>query len=204
MLAGGGLGSGQQPSVNRRVWRDYGGSADNARYVTFNQITKANVSRLQVAWTYPTGDGNASVFSPTIVDNVMYLLAKNSSLIAVDATTGKEIWIHANLNGISPRGINYWESGDRSDRRLIFQRNNFLEAIDARTGQSIFSFGTDGAVNLKENFDRAPVEIGRASSSTPGKVFENLILLGSATGEGYFSTPGVVRAIDVVTGKVVW
>jgi quinoprotein glucose dehydrogenase len=200
------LDSDQQPApaADRRVWRDYGGTPDNARFVTFSQITKNNVSRMRVAWTYPMGDGNASVFSPIVVDNVMYLLAKNSSLIAVDAATGKEIWIHANLNGISPRGINYWESKDRSDRRLIFQRNNFLEAIDARTGQSILSFGTDGAVNLKEGFDRPAAEIGRASSSTPGKIFENLILLGSATGEGYFSTPGVVRAIDVVSGRIVW
>jgi len=204
VLTAGRLGLGQQAGLDRRAWRDYGGTPDNARYVTFNQITKANVSRMQVAWTYPMGDGNASVFSPTIVDNVMYVVAKNSSLIALDAATGKEIWIHAGLNGITPRGINYWESRDRSDRRLIFQRNNFLEAVDARTGQSIVSFGTEGAVNLRENFDRPIAEIGRASSSTPGKIFDNLILLGSATGEGYFSTPGVLRAIDVVSGKIVW
>ena len=198
------LGFGQQAGIDRRSWKDYGGAPDNARFVTFNQITKANVARLEVAWTYPMGDNSASVFSPTIVDNVMYVVAKNSSLIALDATTGREIWIHANLTGITPRGINYWESRDRRDRRLIFQRNNFLEAIDARTGQSILTFGVDGAVNLKENFDRPPAEIGRASSSTPGKVFENLLLLGSATGEGYFSTPGVLRAIDVITGRIVW
>ena len=41
-------------------------------------------------------------------------------------------------------------------------------------------------------------------SSTPGKIFENLILLGSATGENYMATPGDLRAYDVVTGKEVW
>ena len=66
---------------------------------------------------------------------MIYVLARNNSLVALDATTGKEIWIHAELQGIAPRGINYWESKDRSDRRLIFQRNSYLEAIDAKTGQ---------------------------------------------------------------------
>ena len=198
------VGEGQRAGVDRRSWKDYGGAPDNARYVDFTQITKANVSRLEVAWTYPMGDNSASVFSPTVVDNVMYVVARNSSLIALDAATGRELWIHAGLTGISPRGINYWESRDRRDRRLLFQRNNFLEAVDATTGKSIVAFGTDGAVNLREGFDWPAATIGRASSPTPGKIFENLLLLGSATGEGYFSTPGVLRAYDVVTGRLVW
>ena len=65
------------------------------------------------------------------------MLARNNSLVAIDATTGKEIWIHEDLRGIAPRGINYWESKDRSDRRLLFQMNSYLQAIDARTGKSI-------------------------------------------------------------------
>ena len=64
----------------------------------------------------------------------MYVLARNNSLVALDASTGREIWIHEGLQGIAPRGINYWESKDRSDRRLLFQMNSYLQAIDARTG----------------------------------------------------------------------
>ena len=55
--------------------------------------------------------------------------------------------MHENLQGIAPRGINYWESKDRKDRRLLYQRNHHLEAIDAVTGKSILTFGKDGAVN---------------------------------------------------------
>jgi quinoprotein glucose dehydrogenase len=191
--------------LDRRTWREYGGGPDNAHYVTLSQITKANVQQLEVAWTYPTSDNTSYVWNPLIVDGVAYVLAKNSSLVALDAATGREMWIHANLQGIAPRGINYWESRDRSDRRLIFQRNNFLEAIDARTGRSILSFGTEGAVNMREGFaGRDPSTIGRVQSSTPGKIFENLVILGSATGEGYLSTPGDIRAYDVITGKEVW
>ena len=40
--------------------------------------------------------------------------------------------------------------------------------------------------------------------SSPGRVFENLLILGSATGEEYGSPPGDLRAFDVVTGKLIW
>jgi quinoprotein glucose dehydrogenase len=189
---------------NRTTWTDYGGSPDNARYFTLNQINKSTLSQLSVAWTYPTADTISYVFNPVVVDNVIYVLAKNNSLVALDATTGREIWIHEGLLGIAPRGINYWESKDRSDRRLLFQMNSYLQAIDARTGRSITTFGKDGAVNLREGLGRDPATIVKTQSSTPGKVFENLIILGSAAGENYMAPAGDLRAFDVVTGALVW
>jgi quinoprotein glucose dehydrogenase len=186
------------------TWKDFGGGADSSRYVALTQITKANVAQMQPAWSYPTGDQEAYQFNPLIVDDVMYVLAKRNSLVALNAATGEEIWIHANLRGIARRGLNYWESADRSDRRLIFQINNYLEEIDARTGQSILTFGSNGLVDLKEGLGRDPATIARVQSGTPGRIFENLILLGSAPGESYLSAPGHLRAFDVVTGKLVW
>jgi len=189
---------------SRRTWTDYGGGPDNSRYLTLNQIDRSNVERLAVAWTYPTLDNISYVFNPVVVDNVMYVLARNNSLVALEATTGKEIWVHEGLQGIAPRGINYWESRDRSDRRLLFQMNSYLQAIDARTGRSITAFGKDGAVNLREGLGRDPATIVKTQSSTPGKVFENLIILGSAAGENYMAPAGDLRAYDVVTGALVW
>jgi quinoprotein glucose dehydrogenase len=134
----------------------------------------------------------------------MYVLAKNSSLVAIDVVTRKEIWIHANLRGITSRGINYWASADGKDRRLLFALEDTLQAIDARTGKSILSFGKGGLVDLKEGLGRDVQAIRRVSSSTPGRIFENLILLGSSPGEGYFSAPGHIRAYNVLTGELVW
>jgi glucose dehydrogenase len=188
----------------RTTWRDYGGGPDNSRYVELSQINKENLNKLDVAWTYSTQDNLPYNFGPLVVDTMVYVLARSNSLVALEAITGKEIWVHADLQGIAPRGINYWESKDRTDRRLLFQRNNYLEAIDARTGKSILSFGTDGAVNMKEGYSRDAATLPRVQSSSPGKIFENLIILGSATGEGYLSTPGDLRAYDVVTGKEAW
>src|SRR6185436_15596701 len=167
-------------------------------------ITKQSLSRLQVAWTYSTADERAYQFNPVIVDNVMYVLAKNNSLVAIDVQTRKELWIHANLRGITNRGINYWESRDREDRRLLFTLEHSLQAIDARTGKSILSFGKDGIVDLREGLGRDPASVRRVASATPGRVFENLLILGSSPGEAYFSPPGHIRAYDVVSGKLVW
>src|SRR5262245_25690989 len=66
--------------ISRTTWSDYGGGPDNARYMTLDQITRTNVTQLEVAWTYPTRDSFSYVFNPLIVDNVMYVLARNSAL----------------------------------------------------------------------------------------------------------------------------
>ena len=116
----------------------------------------------------------------------------------------KKYGIHANLNTASRRGLNCWESKDRKDRRLLFCINNTLQEIDANTGKSILNFGTDGVVNLKENLARDPATILTATSSSPGHIFEDLILLGSSPGEGFFSGPGHLRAYNVITGKLEW
>lgn len=185
-------------------WRDYGGTPDQSKYVVLEDITKDNVDELEIAWIYPTSDERAYQFNPIVVDNVMYVLAKDSSLVAIDVATRKELWIHANLRGITNRGINYWESADRKDRRLLFTLEDTLQAIDARTGKSILSFGKNGVVDLRVGLGRDPTTIRRVSSNTPGRIFENLLLLGSSPGEGYFSAPGHIRAYDVVTGELVW
>lgn len=183
------------------TWSDYGGGPDSSKYVAFDQITKANVTRLTEAWRYFNG---SAAFNPIVVDEVMFVLARNNSLVALDAGTGKEIWIHEGLNGIANRGINYWESRDRSDRRLLFQINGNLQAIDARTGKSILSFGKNGIVDLREGLGREPNTVARIQSGTPGRIFENLILLGSSTGENFLAPPGHLRAYDVTTGKMAW
>lgn len=189
------------------TWSDYGGNPDSAQYSSLEQINRSNVAKLEVAWTYSTGDHNKYFFNPLIVDDVMYVLAKNNSIVALDAATGKEIWTHPTgpeTRIITNRGINYWESKDRTERRLLFASNHFLRAIDARTGKTIESFGTDGAVNLKEGLGRDPKTLSLVQSITPGRVFEDLLILGSATNQGYGSAPGDLRAFDVRTGRVVW
>src|SRR5436305_9242888 len=134
-----------KPKFN--TWRQYLGGSDSSQYSSLDQINKKNVAQLQVAWTLPVGDMRTYRFNPIVVDNVMYALAKNLSIVALDAATGKEIWTHENQGAIGDRGINYWESADRKDRRLLFVNAGFLSAVDASTGKTIETFGEKGKVD---------------------------------------------------------
>jgi quinoprotein glucose dehydrogenase len=183
-------------------WPGYGNGPDNSRYFASRQIDKANVGRLEVAWTYPHGD-TGSV--PIAVRGAIYGRGRNGSLVAIDAATGTELWVRENMTGMTGRGLNYWESADGGDQRLLFSMNSLLQAVDAKTGRSVTSFGKNGVVDLREGIDgRDPSSIGNIQSNTPGEVFENLIILGSATGEGYMAPPGDIRAYDVLTGSLAW
>src|SRR6478735_8070950 len=117
-------GQGSSGTIGHKTWTQYGGSADQSKFVDLQQFTKKNVQQLEVSWTYPTKDNLSYRYNPIVIDDVMYVLAKNNSLVALDIATGKEIWIHANLNTTSKRGLNYWESKDRKERRLLFCVNN--------------------------------------------------------------------------------
>lgn len=183
------------------TWTAYQGGAHSSQYSALDQINKSNVSQLEVAWTYPVA-GNIT-FNPIVVDNVMYVQGTGNSIVALDAATGKELWSHANQGAIGARGLNYWESKDRKDRRLLYLNAGNLTAINAQTGDTITTFGKNGRVDLRVALwrdARNPLQ-----TSNPGRIFENLIIVSlPAQGAGYDSTPADVQAYDVVTGKIAW
>ena len=108
----------------RAEWRHYLGGQDSASYSTLKQINRSNVTGLEVAWTYKAGANNRLRFNPIVVDDVMYVLGKDRAIVALDAATGKPLWTYDHdplfQRDITDRGINYWESKDRSQRRLLF------------------------------------------------------------------------------------
>jgi quinoprotein glucose dehydrogenase len=192
-----------KPKFN--TWHAYLGGSDSSQYSSLTQIDKSNVSQLQVAWTYPTGDMRTYRFNPVIVDGVMFVLAKNMALVALDAATGKEIWTHENQGAIGDRGINYWESADRKDRRLLYINGGFLTAVDASTGKTIESFGDKGKVDVRLGLNRDITNVRALQTGNPGRIFENLIIISlPAGGASYISNPGDTHAYDVRTGKLMW
>jgi quinoprotein glucose dehydrogenase len=183
------------------TWSEYGGSPDDAQYSALKQINKSNVAKLELAWHYAVpGTSGRFGFNPLIVDGKMYVLGAGNAIVALEAATGKQLWSHTVEGRPTDRGINYWQSKDGSDRRLIFSANGALQEINARTGITINTFGNDGKVDLRIGDTRRQ----GGPTGTPGRVFENLILMGSAPGEGYGSALGDLRAYDVLTGKLVW
>jgi len=192
-----------RPKFNN--WRSYLGGADSSQYSSLDQINKKNVAQLQVVWTYAPGDQRTYRFNPIVVDGVMYVLGKANLIVALDAATGKEIWIHENQGAVGDRGMNYWESADRKDRRLLFVNGGFLTAVDAATGKTIDTFGDDGRVDLRVGLNRDVTGVRPLQTGNPGRVFENLIIMSlPAGGANYVSSPGDTHAYDVRTGKLVW
>jgi quinoprotein glucose dehydrogenase len=92
----------------------------------------------------------------------------------LDASTGKELWVHpfggqGVRGGIGgQRGINYWESKDRSDRRILVTSGGYLYAIDALTGKTVPAFGVNGRLDLKIGIDHSPIPL---ASRTAGPNF---------------------------------
>src|ERR1700689_5656580 len=97
-----------QPAPKTRTyttWSDYAGGADSMQYSALKQIDKSNVKKLEVAWSYSVpGPNDGFVFNPVIVDGVMYVAAKDNSIVALDAATGKEIWSHSVEGAPTDRG----------------------------------------------------------------------------------------------------
>jgi len=190
-------------SFDFEAWDQNGGGVDSSQYSSLAQIDKTNVGRLQVAWTYPTGENY--LFNPLIVDGTMYVLANKRSIVALDAVTGKEKWVHANEGAVGTRGLSYWHSPDNKDRRLLYLNGGFLTAIDAATGNTIDSFGDHGRVDLRVGLDGDLSTVRALQTNNPGRVFGDLIIMSlPAGGAGYASSPADIHAYNVKTGALTW
>jgi len=181
------------------TWRDYGGTADSMQYSALAQINRDTVKQLAPAWFYPVpGDASRLPFNPLVIDDLMYVAGPKNAVVALDAASGKEIW--TSTERATERGLTYWENKDRSDRRLILTTGSGIREINAKNGELIRTFGRNGRVDMRILTDR---RLGGPPNG-PGRVFDNLIIMGSNTGEGYGSPPGDLRAYDVITGALVW
>ena len=75
-----------------RTWNDYGGGPDSSQYTSLTQINKSNVAKLQVAWTFKIGENKRYNFNPVVVDNLMYVMGAGNSIVAIEASSGKQVW----------------------------------------------------------------------------------------------------------------
>ncbi|NCI48099.1 outer membrane protein assembly factor BamB family protein [Sediminibacterium soli] len=204
---------------NSRGWRVYGGTGENDHYSELTEVDTANVSQLQVAWEYHTGDADTARHSqiqcnPIIVDGVLYGTSPTLRLFALDAATGRQRWVFdpdsasrqkgaTALNFIlnNNRGVTYWE--DRKDKRILYTAGSFLYAVNCIDGTPIRSFGKDGKIDLHEGLGREVKDLYVAATS-PGIVYRDLYILGSRVDEGPAAAPGHIRAFDARTGAIRW
>ena len=192
-------------------WPNYGNDRGAMRYSPLTQITPANVTSLKVAWTYHMKPADAkrvatSETTPLVVGNTMYLGSPYGKIVALDATSGKELWVYQLPGNTRPasRGIAYWPGEGNYAPELLFGTNDGkMVAIDVRTGKPAERFGDHGVVNLKTPEIMRGYDKQYALTSPPG-VYRNLVLTGAANPEDPRGVSGDERAWDVRTGKLVW
>jgi quinoprotein glucose dehydrogenase len=196
-------------------WTSYLGGPDRNHYSSLEQINQGNVSQLQVAWSYHSGDHRGDNRSeiqanPIIVNGVLYSTTPGIKAIALNAATGKEIWKFDPFPGIDSinrpqtrhRGVVYWEDG--TDRRILYTAGKYLYALNAKDGQPIESFGLGGKVDLRTGIERDTTGMF-VRSNTPGAIYQDLLILGTLVPDGTLaSPPGDVRAFNVRTGELEW
>ena len=205
-------------------WYAYGGSEAGTRYSSAAAITPENVSQLEVAWQYRTGDlpenhpGNKSAYmfeaTPIQVGDTLYICSPRNIVIALDAETGKERWRHdpkVDTTGVvmlACRGVAYHEArtavSDCPKRILVATVDARLIAVDAATGARCQSFGQNGEISLRVNL--GDVTPGFQFVTSPAAVVGDAAIIGGFVLDGVAThmPSGVVRAFDAISGKELW
>ncbi|SMD16195.1 outer membrane protein assembly factor BamB family protein [Pedobacter nyackensis] len=184
-------------------WGFTGGTEGQTKYAALEQINKNNVSKLEVAWTYHTGNKAGNVQgNPLVVGGKMYITTPAQELVALNAGTGKEIWKYnparknEGFGGVN-RGIAYWEKGNKT---LIFYTSGpYLNAVNVATGQAEEEFGDHGRINLNDGLSKPADKMGISAPASP-VIFGDLVIVGTMS----WSSPANVSAFNAKTGKREW
>jgi quinoprotein glucose dehydrogenase len=184
-------------------WPAYGGAADKQRHSTLKQINRGNIKRLALAWSFDTGEKGDTQTQPIVVGRVMYAYTPAHKAIALDAATGKLLWtFDPGITGTGAnRGMMAWRSGNEA--RVFAAVDNFVYALDPATGLRLEGFGKAGRIDLRENLGRDPASQS-VRLTTPGVVWNDLMILGGRVAEALPASPGFVRAYDVRSGALRW
>ena len=196
-----------QAVPQKEDWPAYGRDPGGSRYSPLDQINTKNVTLLQRAWTYHTGErGRAFEVTPIVVEGILYFATQNQRIVAIEPETGKEIWKYdPKSNGREIRGVTYWPGEKQIPPRILFGTGDGrLIALDAKTGVPVASFGDNGVVNLKSGITDKFPKAAYAITSPPA-IYRHVLIVGPSTQEGPSLGPsGDTRAYDVRTGKLLW
>lgn len=187
----------------RPDWPVYGGQPEGDHYSGLSQINRSNVGRLREAWKYDSVEEGGLETNPIVVDRTLFAYTASQKVIALEASTGKLLWkFDSGLHSSQPaRGLAYWTDGKKG--RVLAGVMYYLYALDAVTGKPIASFGEQGRIDLRKNL-RGDYLSQSVVLTSPGIVYQDLIIVGGRNPETYPSPPGDIRAFDVKTGSLRW
>ncbi len=204
-------------------WPSYGRDHGGSRHVPVVQIDRSNVARLQVAWTFNTGElepgGRSFEATPILVDGTLYLSTPLGRVFALDPVTGRERWRfearvspRAGFGDFTSRGVSTWldpaAAPDAPCRRriLVATVDARLIALDARSGTPCRGFGQRGTVSLREGLRNRPFELAEYEVTSPPAVVNGMLVVGSAVADNNRpdAASGEVRGYDARSGALRW
>ena len=211
-----------QAGARNGEWPHWGADLGNSKYSPLDQINRDNVKNLRVVWRWkvdnfgPRPQNNLEA-TPLMIGGVLYTTAgTRPSVAALDAATGETLWTYRFDEGargdMAPRsvsrGVEYWSDG--TQQRIIYITRGYrMISLDAKTGLPDPAFGSQGVVDLYEDFDQPTPKDGTISSTSPAVVVNNVVVVGAALQAGTAprskeNTKGYVRGYDVRSGKRLW
>ncbi len=203
-------------------WPYWGGTEGGIRFSPLTEITPANVGKLKLAWTYHIGKVDAPEFSsptlegtPLVAGGRMFTCSGMGKVVALDPETGKELWAYhhgADTAGqylLNCRGLAYHAQADGvagacPARVFAGTLDGHLLALDAATGKLCEAFGDKGSLNLALGLGE--VRAGDFWVSSPPVVIGDKVVFGGSMADNarVDMPPGLIRAVDVRTGALVW
>lgn len=198
-------------------WYAYGRTGTGTRYAPFDQITKDNIGKLEVAWTAHTGfiadqlKNEQDQTVPLYVDGTLYHCGPVGQLTALDGVTGEIKWQFdpkaKSTDWKRCRSVAYYDPGpgDTCGPRIVETTVDArLISVRASDGKPCESFGNKGTVDVWAGMGNTNPEYLTASSG-PVVVRDKIIFGGRVTDNVLIGEPsGVIRAYDAKTGALVW
>jgi quinohemoprotein ethanol dehydrogenase len=179
-------------------WLTPGRDANGTYYSPLKDIDARNVGTLGFAWDYRLGTHRGQESTPLVIDGVMYATSNFGRVYALDAATGRELWIYdpaidgrwaryACCDAVN-RGVAAFEG-----KLYVGAMDGWLHAIDARTGRLVWKVDT-----LIGRDDRKPYTITGAP-----QLAGDLVVIGNG-GADFTGARGYVSAYDRKSGALRW
>jgi len=207
-----------QTGASDDEWHNYGNTLRGTRFSALTQITPENVSSLQVAWTFRSGEIQNPITSaeatPLKVGDTVYTCTPHGVVIALDAVSGAQRWRYdphlaaATYWILTCRGVAYYHSpaptGACADRIIMATMDERLLALDAKSGELCNEFGDRGTVSLREGMGQMSPHY--QSPTSPPTIVKNHIIVGALVldNQSVDMPSGTIRSFDPVTGRLQW